>query len=240
MWFIFLFLVGHWIATKKHKIRLWCCHRIIPVILSNLYTSLAFPLYLGCEVVSESMVLCIPAVLTRVAVSSWLGSLPAVRMMRTHYLLLTRKALLWERASKSVQELNGIILFCSLFFKKTFFSILKQCSLSALSTQADYCSLLHSPVLYALLFILYLLLSRDAMPSIFYFFPPFTSLFFWSWQEKRRQSWGCSSGISFAWYQEYINTEHNRKEISREIGHVQALVEFRFIVFALCRVTLSV
>lgn len=121
------------------------------------------------------------------------------------------------------------------FLKKTFFSILKWCSLSALSTQADYCSLLHSPVLYALLFIFYLLLSRDSTPSIFYFFPPFTSLFLWSWQEKRRQSWGCSSGISFAWHQEYINTEHNRKKISREIGHVQALIEFRFIVFALCR-----
>lgn len=67
---IYFFLVGHWIATKKHKIRLWCCHRITPVILSNLYTSLAFPLYLGCEVVSESMVLCISAVLTQVAVSS--------------------------------------------------------------------------------------------------------------------------------------------------------------------------
>lgn len=50
-------LVGHWIATKKHKIRLRSCHRIIPVILSYLYTSLTFPLYLGCEVVSESMVL---------------------------------------------------------------------------------------------------------------------------------------------------------------------------------------
>lgn len=80
--------VGLWITSQKHKIKHFY-HRRAVVILSSLFISLTFLLDLSCKVLRKSMVFYNLWVLTIVEVSSWLGSLPAVKRLADFLLWCT-------------------------------------------------------------------------------------------------------------------------------------------------------